>query len=414
MTSFPLPPCAWLVVALLWLVACLNYLDRIMLTTMRGSVLEAIPMTDAQFGLLTSVFLWVYAIFSPLTGFLADKFRRSHVIIGSLFIWSVVTWLTSKATSFEYLLVTRALMGLSEACYVPAALALISDYHRGPTRSRATSMHMTGMMTGASLGGLGGWVAEHHSWNFAFSLFGWIGIAYAVVLMTFLRDAPVGPQPANTTVKPVELQVSFSEAFRHLFSSRAFIYAFIYWGLLGVLWTIIGWMPTYLTEKFSLGQGAAGLSTTGYLQASALVGVLVGGYWADFWSRSTPHARIYVPVIGLCVAAPALFLVAQTSVLWLALAGIVLHGFFRAFTDANMMPVLCLITDPRYRATAYGFLNLCACLVGGISIYVGGALRDTGISLTRLFEFSAASLVFCGWLLFLIKREPIRDPALSP
>ena len=48
----PLPPRAWLVVALLWVVGCLNYLDRVIITTMRGSVVEAIPMTDAQFGLL--------------------------------------------------------------------------------------------------------------------------------------------------------------------------------------------------------------------------------------------------------------------------------------------------------------------------------------------------------------------------
>jgi MFS family permease len=412
MTS-SLPPRAWLVVALLWLVACLNYLDRIMLTTMRGSVLEAIPMSEAQFGLLTSVFLWVYAICSPVAGFLADKFKRSHVIIGSLVVWSVVTWLTAKATSFEGLLVTRALMGISEAFYVPAALALISDYHQGPTRSRATGVHMTGMMTGASLGGLGGWVAERHTWNYAFTLFGLVGIGYAVVLLLLLRDAPASVRDVPARETPSEPRVEFLNAIRHLFGSRSFIYAFIYWGLLGVLWTIIGWMPTYLTEKFHLGQGAAGLSATGYLQVSAMVGVIVGGYWADAWSRSTPRARIYVPVVGLCVAAPALLLVANADLLWLALGGIILHGFFRAFTDANMMPVLCLITDRRYRATGYGFLNLCACLVGGVSIYAGGALRDSGIPLNRLFQFAAISLVFCGGLLCLIKTEPVKKAADS-
>lgn len=399
------PVRAWLVVAMLWLVACLNYLDRIMLTTMRGSLLEAIPMSEAQFGLLTSVFLWVYALASPVTGFLADKFKRSHVIIVSLFIWSLVTWLTSRATSFEYLLVTRALMGLSEACYVPAALALISDYHRGPTRSRATGVHMTGMMTGACLGGLGGWVAEHHTWNYAFTLFGLIGVGYAVVLLFFLRDVPAAPASPAVPVAPVLPKARFGEAMRSLFSSRSFVLAFVYWGLLGVLWTMIGWMPTYLTEKFSLGQGVAGLSATGYLQVSALVGVLVGGYWADKWSRSNPRARIYVPVVGLCVAAPALLLVAETNVLWFALGGIILHGFSRAFTDANMMPVLCLITDPRYRATGYGFLNFCACLVGGLSIYAGGALRDTGIPLNRLFQFSAVSLFFCAFILLFIRTD---------
>src|ERR1035441_4056978 len=130
-----LPPRAWLIVGLLWVVACLNYLDRIMLTTMRESLIEAIPMTDAQFGLLTSAFLWVYGLLSPFAGFLADRFSRSRVIIGSLFVWSAIIWLTGHAKTYEQLLVARALMGISEACYIPASLALIIDYHRGPTRS---------------------------------------------------------------------------------------------------------------------------------------------------------------------------------------------------------------------------------------------------------------------------------------
>jgi MFS family permease len=127
---------AWLCVALLWFVACLNYFDRIMLTTMRDSVVEAIPMTDKQFGLLTSVFLWVYGGLSPFAGFLADRFGKSRVIVGSLFAWSAITWLTGHAKTFDQLLAARALMGISEACYIPAGMALIMDYHRGPTHSR--------------------------------------------------------------------------------------------------------------------------------------------------------------------------------------------------------------------------------------------------------------------------------------
>lgn len=401
----PAPPSmrrAWIVVGLLWVVACLNLLDRIMLTTMRGSVVAVIPMTDAQFGLLTSVFLWVYAFCSPFAGFLADRLQRTHVIIGSLFVWSLMTWLTSHATTFQGLLITRALMGVSEACYVPAGLAMIMDYHRGATRSRATGVHMTGMMTGASLGGLGGWVAERHSWNYAFSLFGLIGIGYAIVLMLFLRDVPRAeraetPGTANLAVG------GFWEAIRSLFGSRPFVLAFFYWGILGVLWTVIGWMPTYLTEKFHLGQGVAGLSATGYFQASSLVGVLVGGFWADAWSRTNPRGRIYVPLIGLLIAAPALVLVSVTNLFAIAILGLILTGLTRAFTDANMMPILCLVADSRYRATGYGVLNLCSAGIGGLSIYVGGALRDGGIPLPRLFQFSAGCLVFCALILFFVR-----------
>src|SRR5687767_11234180 len=155
---------------------------------MRASLIESIPMTDVQFGLLTSVFLWVYGILSPLAGFLADRFNRSLVIIGSLFVWSTVTWLTAYATTFEQLLATRALMGISEACYVPAALALIADYHRGSTRSLANSINLMGIMFGSSLGFIGGWIAEKYEWTSAFIILGVVGVAYSLVLVFFLRD----------------------------------------------------------------------------------------------------------------------------------------------------------------------------------------------------------------------------------
>src|SRR5690606_38737514 len=130
----------WLLVALLCIIGCLNYLDRMMIVTMRTSILEEIPMSDAQFGLLTSVFLWVYGFSSPVAGYIADRFNRSFVIIGSLFVWSLVTWLTAHATTFEGLLAARALMGISEAFYFPAAMALIMDWHSDKTKSTAVGI----------------------------------------------------------------------------------------------------------------------------------------------------------------------------------------------------------------------------------------------------------------------------------
>jgi MFS family permease len=177
-----LPKGAWLVVALLFFIGALNYLDRIMITTMRSSIIESMPMSDAQFGLLTSAFLWTYGILSPFAGFLADRFNRSRVVITSLLVWSAVTWLTAYSKTFEQLLTTRILMGISEACYIPAALALIADYHRSSTRSLATGIHMTGIMVGSSMGFLGGLLAENHTWNYAFIIFGVVGVAYSIIV----------------------------------------------------------------------------------------------------------------------------------------------------------------------------------------------------------------------------------------
>lgn len=393
---------AWLIVGLLWVVAALNYLDRIMVTTMRDSLTAAIPMTDAQFGLLTSVFLWVYGLLSPFAGFLADRFNRSRLIIGSLFIWSVLTWLTGHARSFEELIVARALMGASEAAYLPAALALITDYHRGPTRSLATGIHMTGLSVGSALGGLGGWLAERHGWSAAFDVFGLCGIGYALVLVLMLKDAPreTAANVSATAPQPARL----GEALRSLFGSGAFLLLLAFWSLLGVAgWAVIGWMPTYFKENFHLDQGAAGISATAYLYTAAMLGKLIGGAWADRWSRTQPRARILVPSLGLFIAAPAVLLVAQTNLLALGIAGLSIYGLTRAFSDANLMPVLCQISDPRYRATGYGVLNMFGTVVGGFTIYIGGAMRDAQINVNTLFTIAAAGLLGCAVLLMGVK-----------
>ena len=402
-----LPARAWLIVGLLWVVGLLNYLDRVMIATMRLSIKEAIPMTDAQFGLLTTVFLLVYAVLSPFAGYLADRFNRSRVIIGSLFLWSFITWLTGHAKTYEQLLWTRALMGVSEACYIPAALALIADYHRGPTRSLANGIHLSGVVAGSALGGIGGWLAEGHGWAYAFDVFGLFGIGYSFVILWLLRGQPAAVQPADAP--PVAIpRVRFGEAIASLFSQRAYLLAVGFWGLLGVGgWAVTGWMPTYLNEHFHLPQGRAGLYATMFVSGSSLLGMLIGGAWADRWSRTDERGRVLVPVIGLSIAAPAILLASSTPWLALTLGALVVYGLTRTFVDANMMPILCLIADRRYRATGYGVLNSVACLVGGATIYIGGALRDADVDISRVFQFGALTIAVCAVLLWFIKPQPV-------
>ncbi|MDB6093585.1 MAG: transporter [Verrucomicrobia bacterium] len=398
---------AWLVVALLCVVACLNYLDRVMLTTMRGSIQQAIPMTDAQFGLLTSAFLWVYAGLSPFAGFLADRFGRARMIIVSLFVWSSITWLTAHAQTYEQLLVARALLGVSEACYIPAALALISDYHRGATRSMATGLHMIAVSIGAGLGGLGGVIAERGKWNTPFVLFGAIGVGYSLLLILLLRDAP------RAALAGAGEKVKLGESLRSLFSHGSFILAMVYWGLLGIAgWAVIGWLPTYFGDHFKLSQGEAGMSATGYLQPAAWVGILLGAWLADRWSKVHPRGRIFAVAISLTLAVPCILVGSHTNVFAIALIGFMLHSAAYNFSDSNMMPILCLVTDARYRATGYGLLNLFGCVMGGVTIYIGGMLRDAHADLAHIFEGAAAGMAICAILLLCMKPRPV--PANGP
>src|SRR5690242_2445580 len=406
-----LPSGAWIVVVLLSLGGCLNYLDRIMITTMRPSIMHSIPMTEAQFGLLTSVFLWVYGILNPFAGFLADKINRSSIIIGSVFLWSVVTWLTAYSSTFEELLATRVLMGISEACFIPAALALIVDYHRGPTRSRATSILKVGIMVGSGLGFIGGWLAERQSWNTVFILLGVIGIVFSIVLAVTLKEAP-GKSLNKKEQK--EGKVNFFEGVVSVFGLRSCNLIFIAWGLMGVVsWMVVGWLPTFFLERFKLSEGIAGFYATGYFYPAAMAGLLIGGYWADRWSRSNPRARILVQVIGIGIAAPSIFIASQVNILWLAVVLFMLYALFKSFIDTNMMPALCLVVDPKYRATAYGILNFIACIIGGLGIYAGGLLRDIDMKLGAIYRYAAIIMVIGLVLLALVKPKLNQEEQVS-
>lgn len=398
--SYVTPRTGWIVVALLMVVGCLNYLVRIMITTMKGSIVEEIPLTDAQFGLLSSVFLWTYGALSPFAGFMADRFRRSRVIVVSLILWSLSTWATILANSFEELLITRIFVGVSEACYIPAALALIADYHGKTTRSFAVGLHMAGIMVGSGLSFTGGWLAELHDWKFPFEFFGIIGVAYGILLWFILKDRKSG----NETKTQGTLQrVTLLPAFRSLFSRGSFLRVFIYWGILGISWIIVGWLPTYYKEHFNLTQSTASLYATAFLYVMSFVGVLFGGWFADRWSRRNVRGPILVAAYGLCFCALGIFIGGSVDVLPVAIGGFMLYALTISFSDSNGMPILCLVSDERYRATGYGVLNMLSCLVGGLGIYASGLGLDANVDFRIIFQLTAALMAINAIILFSVK-----------
>jgi MFS family permease len=406
-----IPRYAWIVVGLLWVVAMLNYLDRLLIASMHDPIKASISMTEAQFGLLTSVFLWVYGFLSPFGGYVADKWSRKWVIVFSVLVWSVVTFWTGTVSSFTEMLIARAIMGISEACYIPAALALITDYHKGKTRSLATGLHISGLYAGMALGGVGGFIAQYWGWRYGFHVFGAFGIFYALVLMYTLKDAPADPietSAINSAEKQADShqEVTLLESIKNLFSLRSFWILIFYNCILGMsFWLINAWLPTFLKEHFNLKLGEAGISATGYIQVASFVGVLVGGILADRWARTNKRGRILIPVIGFTFGGPFLFLMASTNVFLFAIAGMVIFGLSRGFHDSNLMPILCQVVDKRFRATGYGFLNFLSTIVGGIMIYIGGVLKDANISLSLVFQISAVGILIASWALLMVKPK---------
>ncbi len=394
-------------VLLLFPVALLNYLDRQMLATMQSSMVDGIAgiESDAQWGFVLAVFKWVYAFLSPIGGYIADRFSRKHVIVVSLFAWSAVTWWTGHVHTYNQLVAARALMGVSEAFYIPAALALITDFHIGATRSRAVGLHQTGIYIGLILGGFAGHVADapDYGWRWAFSAAGVVGILYALPLFLLLRN----PSRAQASVERRESPVG---AAKELLGNRNFLLLVLYFTLPAIAgWVIKDWMPVILKEQFDLPQGRAGVIAVLYVQVATIGGAVLGGFLADFWMKRSERGRIYVSAIGMVLFLPALFGLGDPGTLFLAIFFLILFGIGWGFFDCNNMPILCQIARPELRATGYGIMNLVSISCGGFGDWGFGILKSQGVSLSLIFGcFTGVALL--SVLVVLLIRPRRMDP----
>lgn len=400
---------AWLVVMLLMPVALLNYLDRQMLAAMKYSVMEDIPSigTEENWGFMLGQFKWVYAFLSPIGGYVADRFSRRLTICGSLFVWSAVTWWTGHVTTYNDLLTARSLMGISEAFYIPAALALIADYHTGHTRSRAVGLHQMAIYCGVIIGGFGGYVADapNLGWRFAFDACGVFGMLYTLPLVYFLRDPP------RVLTVATEAKASPMQAAVQLLTNFSFILLVLYFTLPALAgWVVRDWMPAILKQEFNIGQGKAGVAATLYWQVAAIFGAIFGGWLADRWMRVNSRGRIFVSALGMSLIVPAIFGVGNADSLAVAVAFLILFGVGWGFFDCNNMPILCQIVRPELRATGYGIMNLVSISCGGLADWGFGTLRDRQVPLNLIFGLFASAAVVSIVLVLLIRpRKELLD-----
>lgn len=370
----------WVVVGLLWVVALLNYMDRQMLSTMKVAMMGDIHELEKaeNFGRLMAIFLWIYALMSPMAGLIADRINRKWLIVGSLAVWSAVTLTMGYSTSFSQLYFLRALMGVSEALYIPAGLALIADYHRGNTRSLAVGIHLSGLYLGQALGGFGATVAHEYSWQQAFHFFGLIGIVYSFVLMVFLKD--------HRTKAPVTRKAKFGDGWQSVKNSLGTLLGTMsFWVILFYFtapsfpgWAIKNWIPTLFASTLGLDMSIAGPMATVTIAGTSLISVILGGIVADRWIQVNLKGRIYTGVIGLSLMVPALVLLGYGTGYVGVLGGAVLFGMGFGVFDANSMPILCQFVSPRHRAAGYGLMNMAGISAGAVVTIFLGKSTDAG------------------------------------
>jgi len=381
----------WIVVALLWVVALLNYMDRQMLSTMKPAMQINIQelQSATNFGYLMAIFLWIYGFMSPISGLIADRLNRKWLIVGSLFVWSAITFAMGFAKTFDQLYWLRAGMGVSEALYIPAGLSLIADYHTAKTRSLAVGIHMTGLYMGQALGGFGATIAAEYSWQNAFISFGLIGIVYSVVLILFLHEKPAAlPDTAKAVAQDAAKAQSTAKSFNReslfkvfatLFSNISFWVILFYFAVPSLPgWGVKNWLPTLFSENLGIDMSKAGPLSTITIAASSFLGVIFGGVLSDKWVQKNIRGRVYTSAIGLAMTIPALLFIGLGNSIIHLVGAVFFFGFGYGMFDANNMPILCQFISSKYRATAYGLMNMIGVFAGAFITKLLGKSSDAG------------------------------------
>jgi MFS family permease len=384
------PRYAWTIVGFLWLALLLNYMDRQLVFSMFPVLKSEIGFSGAQLGLIGSVFIWTYCLCQGPAGWLADVLPKGRMIIASLTLWSAATLGTGLSHSIFGILCWRAVMGITESLYMPAALALIAGMHPVATRSRALAVHGTAQLLGGVAGGwYGGWMTEHFGWRTGFLILSVAGVGYAFILAIAFRGLPHLPRAGAPVLG------SLYELLRSK-SYVALIVAFVFFGVL--LWMLYTWLPTHIYEHYHLNLADSGLIATLYLQSSSAVGIVSGGVLADWSVKRIRSGRLYIVAVGVLASAPfAYFTLAVNSISLLKTCAAA-FGFFAGLLITNIFSAAYDVVTPSTRGLAAGVLNSIPGMASGTAVFLAGSLKES-FGLAHLMSYGVTAAAAGGVLL---------------
>ena len=384
-------------VALLWIALAINYLDRQMVFSIFPALRRDLGFNDVQLGLVGSVFTWVYALGMPVAGRMADRFRRDRMIVVSLVLWSAATLGCGFAGSVAMFLVWRAVMGITEALYYPAAVGTIAAAHGASTRSRALGIHQSAQLAGIVAGGwYGGWMADHWGWRMGFAIAAVAGILYAMVLG---RGLPANR--AEATAKPDRV----GAVLREIFARRCYTALCVaFFAFCSMLWVFYAWLPSFLGERFGLSMTESGWRATLFVQVSSGIGVVAGAFLADRLAARVAAARFYVAGAGILLSAPLGYLTFASGTLMGATIGSVLYGVTSGLMVANTFAAAYDVTGGKNWGLAAGVLNMAGGIAASLLIFAAGAVKST-LGFAGLLQYVAAACVVSAIALMWIARR---------
>ena len=370
-------PNAWRVLALLFAANLLNFFDR----TLPAVVLEPIRrewnLSDFQLGLISTVFVLVYAVAGLPLGRWADRGSRRLLLALGLAVWSLFTGASGLATSFAAFLWLRIAVGIGEASYAPAANSLIGDLFPPEKRARAIGVFMLGLPVGLLLVyfSVGPIVAAFGSWRAPFYLATVPGLLLALCFL-FVREPARGAGDAmhDSVAAPV------AQPFRHLLRNRTL------WWLIGsgltmnfAAYATNSFLVPLFQRHFGLPLGQAAVWAGVIVGVTGLIGLTGGGWLADRMHRRSERGRLRYGATCLALAATGSALaltLGQAEVGVFALCfGLGWLPYYSYYTC--VYPALQDVVQPRLRGTAMALYFAAMYLLGGAAgPTVVGALSD--------------------------------------
>ena len=380
--------------AVIWMIYLIDYADRFAISAVLPAIQDEFSLTDTQLGLMSGSLFLGLALLAVPCGLAVDRFSRKYMISAMTLVWSLATWATGMARSFEGLVVARILVGAGEAGYNPAGYALIAAWY--PERLRGTMVGLFNMAQPLGIGlgiMLAGHLAASFGWRAVFGVLAVPGIVLAVAML-FAPDYRTRKRDHRgaETVKPgLRGTVGFIAGNRTL--------QLIYLAQLPITLYIMTcgiWGPTFLVRHYGLSLSEAA-SVVGVITLMAGGGALFGGWLSDRVSREHPAARISVCILYLAV--PLLFhsIAFVGSMQGLALTLFVAcWGFGQFFGAANWGTLVAAGLDqspPQYRASAQSFLPMFQAIAALGAGIISGMLSDRfGLPVTMQL------LLLCGLL----------------
>ncbi|WP_316811708.1 MFS transporter [Pedobacter heparinus] len=398
----------WELIVLLWLVFFFNQADRQIFNVILPEIKEALKLTDAQLGMIASVFIWAIGLCVPLSGYIGDVFSKKKVIIFSLLLWSTATFFTGLSAGLIHLIILRAIVGSSESFYAPAANALIGEKYQEKT-GLAMAIHQTALYAGIIISGLlGALIAQRFGWSTAFYFFGGIGIVLSIVL--FIRFKKI----ILPDVSPTISKITLFDGIKGLFHKKtAILLTLAFACMVFVNVGYLTWSPTFLHEKFNLSLANAGFSSMFYHHIFAFLGVLLGGRFSDLMVQKSTGARLKIQAFGLLLGCPFIYLLGSANELFYVYAAMGIFGFFRGIYDSNIYASLFLVIPPAIRASVSGAMIMFAFLIGAFAPWILGVIKPSlglseGLSALSIVYLLGSIFIFIA-LRFTLSREVFLD-----